>query len=456
YFWAVTAIDRLGNESGFSNIADTIIVVNGSDAPTIITQPQNATTTAGETVSFSIVATGSLPLSYQWQKNGADIIGVTGTSYTTPPVSSLDDGATFRCVVTNSYGRATSQEARLTVISETGGRVADGQIVLYTFEEGSGTEVYDVSGIGTPLNLQVSNSAATAWIPGALVVNSSTLIASIGAATKIVSACKASSEITIEAWIKPNNTSQNGPARIISLSTDPYVRNVTMGQGISSAEPPALYDIRLRTTATSDNGVPSLNTPDGSLTTQLSHVVYTRNTLGVAKIYIDNVQHASATIGGDFSNWSEDFPLVLANELTGDRPWLGELHLVAIFDRELSPGEVSQNYSVGPGYSDLPTSVAEEVISPDEFQLFQNYPNPFNPATAISYRLPRPSHVALTIFDINGRKVHILVDTFQAAGEYTYTWNGVDLQGQPAASGMYFYRINALNMSLFRKMTLVK
>jgi hypothetical protein len=64
----------------------------------------------------------------------------------------------------------------------------------------------------------------------------------------------------------------------------------------------------------------------------------------VAKIYINGVERASDTIGGDFSNWDGDFHLALANELTKDRPWLGEFHLVAIYNRALSQTEVSQNF----------------------------------------------------------------------------------------------------------------
>jgi hypothetical protein len=77
-------------------------------------------------------------------------------------------------------------------------------------------------------------------------------------------------------------------------------------------------------------------------------VVYTRDTSGLAKIYIDGVEQVSGAVGGNFSNWDEGFRLALANEPTGDRPWLGEFHLAAIYDRALSQAEVSQNFEAGP------------------------------------------------------------------------------------------------------------
>jgi hypothetical protein len=225
--------------------------------------------------------------------------------------------------------------------------VIEGLQVLYTFEEGSGTTVQDVSGVGVPLDLEVSDGAAISWVSGGLVIHSSTVVASAGAATKVIDAARVSNGLTIEAWVKPGDTSQDGPARIATLSQDLYNRNFTLGQGLWGSQPSDLYDVRLRTTATDDNGRPSLSTLAGSLMTELSHVVYTRDATGVARIYIDGVERASGTLGGDFSNWDGGFRLALANELTGDRPWLGELHLVAIYDRALSQAEVSQNFEAG-------------------------------------------------------------------------------------------------------------
>ncbi|MGZ4733731.1 MAG: immunoglobulin domain-containing protein, partial [Terriglobales bacterium] len=86
-------------------------------APTITTHPADKTVAPGETATFSATATGSTPLSYQWQRNQAAISGTTSASYTTPPATSTDNGAQFRVVVSNSVGSATSDPATLTVSS---------------------------------------------------------------------------------------------------------------------------------------------------------------------------------------------------------------------------------------------------------------------------------------------------------------------------------------------------
>src|SRR5207245_2134963 len=83
--------------------------------PTITTPPASQTVTAGQTASFSVAATGTAPLSYQWQKNSVAISGATSSSYTTPATTSSDNGAQFTAIVSNTAGNVTSNAATLTV-----------------------------------------------------------------------------------------------------------------------------------------------------------------------------------------------------------------------------------------------------------------------------------------------------------------------------------------------------
>ena len=85
--------------------------------PAITTQPSDQTVTVGQKATFSVVTSGTAPLSYQWQKASAPIRGATAASYMTPATMASDDGAAFRVVVSNSAGSATSQTATLTVTS---------------------------------------------------------------------------------------------------------------------------------------------------------------------------------------------------------------------------------------------------------------------------------------------------------------------------------------------------
>src|SRR5213075_3287362 len=95
--------------------AATLTVNAAAAAPTITTQPANQSVTAGQTATFTVTATGTAPLSYQWQKKGTAIAGATASSYTTPPTTSSDNGSQFTVVVSNTAGSVTSNAATLTV-----------------------------------------------------------------------------------------------------------------------------------------------------------------------------------------------------------------------------------------------------------------------------------------------------------------------------------------------------
>jgi beta-galactosidase len=85
--------------------------------PTITAQPTNQTVTVGQTATFSVAASSSGTLSYQWSKNGSPIAGATSSSYTTPATTASDNGAQFNVTVTDAAGSVISNSASLTVIN---------------------------------------------------------------------------------------------------------------------------------------------------------------------------------------------------------------------------------------------------------------------------------------------------------------------------------------------------
>jgi hypothetical protein len=87
--------------------------------PAISTQPVSRTVIAGQTATFSVTASGTAPLGYQWLKNGIAISGATLSTYTTPAETTSDTGAQFTVVVSNAWGSATSNAATLTVNAAT-------------------------------------------------------------------------------------------------------------------------------------------------------------------------------------------------------------------------------------------------------------------------------------------------------------------------------------------------
>jgi hypothetical protein len=93
---------------------------------------------------------------------------------------------------------------------------------------------------------------------------------------------------------------------------------------------------------------------------------------------------------------------------------------------------------------------------PTSFNLQQNYPNPFNSSTAISFELPVSSFIKLSIYNVLGQNVNVLEDGYFEAGNHTVVWDGLDSEGNPMSSGVYFYRLQAKDFNDTKKMLLVK
>jgi hypothetical protein len=121
--------------------------------PSITSQPSNQTVTAGQSATFSVAATGTAPLSYQWQKNGANISGATSSSYTTPVTTTGDSGEQFLAAVTDSVGTISSNVATLTVNAGTSSSGID--VVTYHYDNlRSGENINETT--LTPANVKVS------------------------------------------------------------------------------------------------------------------------------------------------------------------------------------------------------------------------------------------------------------------------------------------------------------
>ncbi|MGC2451112.1 MAG: hypothetical protein WA477_25940, partial [Candidatus Sulfotelmatobacter sp.] len=113
--------------------------------------------TAPATASFSVAASGTKPLAYQWSENGSPISGATSASYTTPPTTAADNGDKFTVAITNSAGTVTSNAASLTVSSGSSPAIPQFSHVFIALEENHSFS--DV--IGNP-NMPYLNSLANA------------------------------------------------------------------------------------------------------------------------------------------------------------------------------------------------------------------------------------------------------------------------------------------------------
>ncbi len=97
------------------------------------------------------------------------------------------------------------------------------------------------------------------------------------------------------------------------------------------------------------------------------------------------------------------------------------------------------------------TSVKDETVSLNSFELYQNYPNPFNPSTTIIFSISEPQKVKLTIYSLLGEEIEVLVDDYKTSGSHSVIFNASGL-----STGVYIYSLIAGNKALSKKLILLK
>jgi Abnormal spindle-like microcephaly-assoc'd, ASPM-SPD-2-Hydin/Immunoglobulin domain len=186
--------------------------------PTIITQPLSRTITVGQQATFSVEASGTATLSYQWKKNGTALSGATSASYTTPAATASNNGAQFTVIVSNAAGVVTSNPASLTVS-------AAGQLLLNSSASSLSFGSVNVSSSSVQ-NVTLTNAGkANVTISQVLVAGagfdstggSSGLILAPGQSTTLTSTFAPSSSGVATGKITVSSNASNSPANI-SLS----------------------------------------------------------------------------------------------------------------------------------------------------------------------------------------------------------------------------------------------
>ena len=220
---------------------------------------------------------------------------------------------------------------------------------------GPATDILDTSEYGDALDLTIGGAGAVSWIDGGGIdITGEVRIESDGPATKLYQALTATNELTIEAIFAPANITQDGPARIVSMSQDQGRRNFTLGQDDED------YALRLRTTESSSNGTPQVGAGVTLVPDQQEHVIASYNDAGeVVLRRNDAVDVREPEPGGDFSGWNASMGLILANEFESERPWEGRITRIAIYDRAVDRVQAERMF--GGGAPGLPGSADDDV-----------------------------------------------------------------------------------------------
>jgi len=166
---------------------------------------------------------------------------------------------------------------------------------------------------------------------------------------------------------------------------------------------------------------------------------------GNLKILTSELTHPSAK---SFSNGQYIFNFKLTAPATA-----GKVTLYATACSKKSQWNFAPNFDVT---VESPSSVNDETLNANSFQLNQNFPNPFNPKTTINYQIASSSFVNLKVFDILGTEVATLVNERKEAGHYEIDFNIEAVSTVPFHSGAYFYQIRAGNFIETKKMIFLK
>ena len=292
------------------------------------------------------------------------------------------------------------------IIASGGNRHESNLIAIWEFKTNGGGTAFDTSGIEPAIDLTLSGSYA--WLGGyGINLTGGKAQADTIKSKKLNSFIRSSGEYSIEAWVVPANVSQED-ANIISYSAGANSRNFTLGQTLYN------YDFYNRTNLSNANGeaISATRDADEVLQSSLQHIVATYDPVQGRSIFVNGepvIVNDPVTSSTTISNWDDSFAFLLGNEVSNNRTWNGQLRMVAIHNRVLTPAQVIQNFDVGVGQKFFMLfSVSAQLSIPDSYILFE-----VTQFDSYSYLFDKPSFINLDAdwvpvpIDIEGIRIGI-------------------------------------------------
>jgi hypothetical protein len=227
-----------------------------------------------------------------------------------------------------------------------GNRFETNTIAKYEFKTGNGSTIFDTSGVEPALNLNMSGDISWMGGWGVNIKAGGKAQGTTTASKKLTDRIKATGEYSIEAWAAPANVTQED-AYIVSYSGGVMSRNATIAQRAYQ------YEALGRSSTTGANGAPALLTRDTDRDAQasLQHVVLTFDPVNGRRLYVNGnfTGDADSRSGGSLADWDDTFSMVLGNETSNNRQWLGVIRFVAVHSRALTLEQIQQNFAAGVG-----------------------------------------------------------------------------------------------------------
>jgi hypothetical protein len=228
-------------------------------------------------------------------------------------------------------------------------RYEENMVARWKFDEGAGTIANDTSSVAPTMNLALVGDVV--WLSGGgLDLQGGKATSNPGDSKKlynVIASGSGSQQYSVEAWVVPANTTQEGPARIITYANGTGARNFMLGQILYTY----VFRNRSLTPTGNTNGGPDLvtNDADEDLQAQLQHVVMTYDQAVGRKIWVNGMwtEDPDPAEAALLVNWHPDYVFAIGNETSNNRPWLGQMKFLAIYNRALAAEQIQMNYAAG-------------------------------------------------------------------------------------------------------------
>lgn len=299
------------------------------------------------------------------------------------------------------------------IVASAGGRVESNVIALYEFKNDSLQTAFDTSGVEPALDLNLTGNVQRVGGWGIRITDGKAQ-GSTSSSKKLYDLIRATGEFSIEAWVVPDNVTQDGPARIITYSGGSETRNFTVGQTLYN------YNFLNRSSMSDGNGMPMLSTPDADevLQATLQHVVVSFSPFTGMSIYVNGelISQDDTMAGADLNDWDDTFALALGNEVDDEHLWQGVVRFLAIHNRALTAEDIVTNFDVGVGEKFyLLFGVSHLISLPESYVVFQveqfdSYSYLFSSPFFISLSDQVPSEdivIQGLRIGVNGREAHV-------------------------------------------------
>lgn len=341
YLWLVTASPQISRQRtaalAFGAASAFGLVVELVQFPIPEREPQLADAAldvTGAAIGVAALAMVSQPALRRPQVPA--IVGTLGTILVASTAGAIVMGSTATRAEERCPGTVSDEplpSVRPAVGSDDVQRVDAGLLALFDFAERPSDESsgrFDLVARGAVEHIEPS---------GVRILDDRGVMSSPGPARRI--ADRITDEFTLEAWARPDRLTQHGPARIVSNSDGQALSEVNFHVGQDR------HCLSLRVDTGGREAEWLLLEDVFDHPQPVWHLVATYER-GTVQIFVDGERELEASLpDADLSGWSPEYPLLVGNEVTRNRPFLGDVYLVALYDRALTAREVAQNHDAG-------------------------------------------------------------------------------------------------------------